>query len=167
MERDVAAGGMAPRKHGRRWLRDRQGRLSHKQLGNTVTVPVIEAIARKVRAVLTAYYEGHGIIGRVVPDAILSELATGAKGRRELLDSVGYIFPTACGEEYKLSRLSTALQALKRDGKIFSTGKTRSSIWHLCSSQQDTPIDSELNRLEILAFTVKPAPYEERLVSAI
>ena len=35
------------------------------------------------------------------------------------------------------------------------------------SSQQDTPIDLELNRLETLAFTVKQAPCEERLVSAI
>ena len=128
---------------------------------------MIEAIARKVRAVLTAYYDEYGVIGRVVPDAILSELATGAKSRRELLDSVGYVFPTACGEEYKLSCLSAALQALKRSGKVFNTGKTRTSVWHLYGSQSDAFIDSELKHLETLAFAVKPAPREERLVIAI
>ena len=139
----------------------------YKQLGNTVTVPVIEAIARKVRAVLTAYYDEYGVISRVVPDAILSELATGAKSRRELLDSVGYIFPTACGEEYKLSCLSAALQALKRSEKVFNTGKTRTSVWHLHCSQSDAFIDAELKRLETLAFAVKPALREDRLASVV
>lgn len=139
----------------------------YKQLGNTVTVPVIEAIARRIKAALTAYYGGYGVISRVVSDAILSELATGAKSRRELLDAVGYIFPTACSEEYRLTCLSAALQALKRSGEIFNTGKTRASVWRLCSSQPDALIDVELKRLEILAFTARPAPCEERLAGII
>ena len=139
----------------------------YKQLGNTVTVPVIEAIAKEIKSVLTSYYNGFGILNRAICGAILSELATRGKSRRELLDAVGYLFPTTYGEENKLARLSSSLQALKRSGEIRSTGKTRSSVWHLNRNQLGALPDAELKHLEMLAFAVKPSPREELLVGVM
>lgn len=139
----------------------------YKQLGNTVTVPVIEAIAKKIKSVLTAYYNGFGVLNRAICSAILSELATGERSRRELLDAIGHLFPTTYGEENKLTRLSSALQTLKRNGEILSTGKTRSSVWHLNMSQPDTLHDADLKHLEMMTFALKPSPREERLVGVI
>lgn len=139
----------------------------YKQLGNTVTVPVIEAIATKIKSVLTGYYNGYGVLNQVICSAILYELETAEKSRRELLEVVGYLFPTTYSEENKLARLSSALQALKRRGEILSTGKTRSSVWHLNRNQPEKLLDAELKHFEMLTFAGKPASREERLVGVI
>lgn len=102
----------------------------YKQFGNTVTVTVIEAIAREVLAVLDRAYEPRKHHARV-KQRIIEQLEKGPMTHGELVDGMGGLFISTTSSKKVSQQISNCLQELKREGKVAVSGNTTAAIWTL------------------------------------
>lgn len=102
----------------------------YKQFGNTVTVNVIEAIARRVLDALDAVYRSREF-NVVLNNAIIDCLKKAPMSRQDIFLAVDHLFPSSWSREKRLEKLSSNLHALKSNGIINSRGKTKSAVWFL------------------------------------
>lgn len=100
----------------------------YKQLGNTVTVTVIKAIAQEIIKVLEEKYMSREF-GQMLDLAILDSLAESPLSRGELAKRVDHIFLSSYSEEKRKQMLSNHLHSLKSRGQIGSHGTTRNTVW--------------------------------------
>lgn len=101
----------------------------YKQFGNTVSIPVISAIASKILEVLDDYYSTHKNIDQI-RKKILKELRQMPLTRKELLEKVSPFFLADMPERKRAEKVSAILQELKRKGFIRPEGNTASALWH-------------------------------------
>lgn len=104
----------------------------YKQFGNTVTVTVIEAIAREVLTVLDGAYEPRKHHARI-KKGIVEQLAKGSMTHGELADEMGSLFVSTTCPKKVSQQISNCLQELKREGRVAVQGKTSAAIWTLIS----------------------------------
>ena len=102
----------------------------YKQFGNTVTVTVIEAIAREALAVLDRAYEPRKHHARV-KQGIIEQLEKGPMTHGELVDDIGSLFISTTSSKKASQQISNCLQELKREGKVAVSGNTSAAIWTL------------------------------------
>lgn len=104
----------------------------YKQLGNTVTITVIQAIAVEVFDHLDKLFNSRKI-GHVRKRKIIDCLTESSATHEELLDELAPLFLSSESDD-KISRsVSNTLQAMKRKGQIEVVGKTASAVWHIAS----------------------------------
>lgn len=104
----------------------------YKQLGNTVTITVIQAIAAEIFDYLDQLFNSRKI-GQVRKRKIIDRLTESSVTHEELLDELAPLFLSS-ESDGKISRsVSNTLQAMKREGQIEAVGKTASTVWHIAS----------------------------------
>lgn len=107
----------------------------YKQFGNTVSIPVISAIASKILEVLDDYYSSHNNLGQI-RETILKELQQSPLSRKELLEKVDPFFLADTPARNKAEKVSAILQELKRKGAIKPKGNTASALWYHVDEQK-------------------------------
>lgn len=104
----------------------------YKQLGNTVTITVIQAIAAEVFDYLDKLFNSRKI-GHVRKRKIIDYLAESSATHEELLDELAPLFLSSEPDDKISKSVSNTLQAMKRKGQIETAGKTASAVWHIAS----------------------------------
>ena len=100
----------------------------YKQLGNTVTITVIRAIAEVILNYLDGLFSSHSI-NDIRRKAIMSHLTNSPMSHDELMDELSPLF-ISTENPAKTSRcVSNLLQGLKRSGCVTSSGRTVSATW--------------------------------------
>lgn len=100
----------------------------YKQLGNTVTITVIQAIAEAVFSCLGDVFESRSI-NDIRRRAIIGRLADSPMSHDELMDELQPLF-VSTEDPVRVSRsVSNLLQGLKRSGSVKSRGRTVSAVW--------------------------------------
>lgn len=100
----------------------------YKQLGNTVTITVIEAIAEIVLSYLDGLFASRSI-NDIRRKAILDSLADSPMNHAEIMDEILPLYMSTDAPEKISQNVSYLLQDLKRAGSIEPSGKTASSVW--------------------------------------
>lgn len=101
----------------------------YKQLGNTVTITVIRAIAKVVFAYLDKAFDGRSI-NDIRRRMILDCLTDSPMSHDELVDELLPLYVSTDHPEKVSQNVSYLLQDLKRKGYIYSSGKTVSAVWN-------------------------------------
>lgn len=105
----------------------------YKQLGNTVTITVIQAIAAEVFDYLEELFKSRKI-GFVRKQKIIDCIAEYPMTHGELMDELAPLFLSSEPDE-KISRsVSNTLQVMKRKGEIEAVGQTASAVWRVTSA---------------------------------
>jgi len=105
----------------------------YKQLGNTVTITVIQAIAAEVFDYLEELFKSHKI-GFIRKQKIIDCVAELPMTHGELMDELAPLFLSSEPGD-KISRsVSNALQVMKRKGEIEAVGQTASAVWRVTSA---------------------------------
>lgn len=117
----------------------------YKQLGNTVTVNVIEAIAEKILQSLQACYARNNF-SKVLEGKIIEELEKGPCTRGELEDRLDHLFLSSLPKDARLTKIGNRLQSLKAQGVVSMTGSRRSAVWHLTARRPDRPMSMPSQR---------------------
>lgn len=102
----------------------------YKQFGNTVTVNVIEAIARNILEVLKEALSAPNL-SKILKRSIAHHLTGGPLTQEELLERVNHLFPSSSPVEERLQQLSDCLYELKKEGTVNSSGQTSEMTWHI------------------------------------
>lgn len=102
----------------------------YKQLGNTVTVNVIEAIASRILDYLNELFSSKRIT-EIRKGKVLSLLEEGPLSCSQIAIELEWLFMSDMDELAIKKATRAILQSLKREGRITSIGRTRSSVWML------------------------------------
>lgn len=102
----------------------------YKQLGNTVTVNVIEAIASRILDYLNELFSSRRIT-EIRKEKVLSLLEEGPLPCSQIAIELEWLFMSDMDELAIKKATRAILQSLKREGRIISIGRTRSSVWAL------------------------------------
>lgn len=102
----------------------------YKQLGNTVTVNVIEAIASRILDYLNELFSSRRIT-EIRKEKVLSLLEEGPLSCSQIAIELEWLFMSDMDELAIKKATRAILQSLKREGRIISIGRTRSSVWAL------------------------------------
>lgn len=102
----------------------------YKQLGNTVTINVIEEIASKILEYLSGLFSS-GEIDRIRRAQVLSLLEKGPMTSSQLADELEWLFMSDTDKASVKKATRAILQSLKREGKVHSIGRTRSAAWEI------------------------------------
>jgi len=100
----------------------------YKQLGNTVTINVIEAIASEILEYLNKLFSSRKI-DKIRKDRVLSLLEEGPMTSSQLADELEWLFMSDVDKPSVKKATGAILQSLKREGKVFPIGRTKSAVW--------------------------------------
>ena len=102
----------------------------YKQLGNTVTVNVIEAIASRILDYLNELFSSRRI-AEIRKAKVLSLLEGGPLSCSQIALELEWLFMSDIDKLAIKKATRAILQSLKREGKVASIGQTKSSVWTL------------------------------------
>lgn len=105
----------------------------YKQFGNTVTITVIQAIAKKILEYLDGLFDSREICS-IRGQKIVDCLTGSPMSHEELMDELAPLFLSSEANEKSSRSVSNMLQNLRRRGQVESVGKTASAVWHLSSN---------------------------------
>lgn len=105
----------------------------YKQFGNTVTVPVVKAIAQAILVYMDNLYRPYGGISKKRKSTVLQLLTQGPMTHDEIISETPFLFLSSIDEKAKSRSMSNLLQQMKREGLVTSSGKTAAATWSLSS----------------------------------